>query len=51
MEINIRKHIMKVHRKGQTEIARDALIGRIGQDQFDELKKGRIKSTGIGWLT
>jgi 5-methylcytosine-specific restriction endonuclease McrA len=32
-------HIMKVHRKGQTEIARDALIGRIGQDQFDELKK------------
>lgn len=32
-------HIMKVHRKGQTEIARDALIGRIGQERFDELKK------------
>lgn len=32
-------HIMKVHRKGQTEIARDALIMRIGLDRFEELKK------------
>lgn len=32
-------HIMKVHRNGQTEIARDALIKRIGQIKFEELKK------------
>lgn len=32
-------HIMKVHRKGQTEIARDALIMRIGIDRFEALKK------------
>ena len=30
---------MKVHTKGQTELARDALISRIGQDRFDKVKK------------
>lgn len=32
-------HIFKVHRKNQTEIARDALINKIGDNRFNELKK------------
>lgn len=31
-------HIIGVHRKGNTEPAREALINRIGQDRFDILK-------------
>ena len=32
-------HSIKIHLKGQTELARDALISRIGQDRFDKVKK------------
>jgi 5-methylcytosine-specific restriction endonuclease McrA len=32
-------HIYKVHGKGETEPARDAIIKRIGQNRFDLLKR------------
>jgi len=32
-------HLFKVHRKGQTEMVRDALINRIGLSRFEALKK------------
>jgi 5-methylcytosine-specific restriction endonuclease McrA len=32
-------HIFKVHAKGETEPARDAIIKRIGQERFDLLKR------------
>ena len=32
-------HIFKVHGKGDTETARDAIINRVGQESFDALKR------------
>ena len=36
-------HIIKIHRMANTEKARDAIIKRIGQDKFEELKRAAYK--------
>jgi len=37
-------HIQVVHRQGNTEPIRDAIIQRIGQKNFDDLKQNVVKS-------
>ena len=43
-------HICRVHHEGESERARDAIINRIGQDRFDQLKERSSKHQKLSLL-